>query len=71
MLCKVKTSKKKRMLKKTLVDFSHKENVMIRYAIIYIKQNGWDNTKQAKSFIFIVVPQQNSRNLVVNRGKKW
>ena len=71
MLCKVKTSKKKRMLKKILVDFSHKENVITRYAIIYIKQNAWDNTKQAKSFIFIVVPQQNSRNLVVNRGKKW
>ena len=46
------------MLKKILVDFSHKENVITRYAIIYIKQNGWDNTKQAKSFIFIVVPQQ-------------
>ena len=72
MLCKVKTSKKKkRMLKTILVDFSHKENAITRYAIIYIKQNGWDNTKQAKSFIFIVVPQQNSRNLVVNRGKKW
>ena len=59
------------MLKTILVDFSHKENAITRYAIIYIKQNGWDNTKQAKSFIFIVVPQQNSRNLVVNRGKKW
>ena len=42
MLCKVKTSKKKRMLKTILVDFSHKENAITRYAIIYIKQNGWE-----------------------------
>ena len=29
---------------------------------MYIKLNGRDNTKQAKSFIFIVVPQQKTKN---------
>ena len=39
------------------------------YTIIYIKINGRDNTTQAKSYVFIVVPQQNSRNVVVSRGE--
>ena len=58
MLCKIKTSKKIRILKTILTDFSRKKKVITRYTRIYIKQNGRDNTKQAKSFIFIMVPQQ-------------
>ena len=57
MLCKIKTSKK-RILKTILIDFSYKEKAITRYTRIYIKLNGRDNTKQAKSFIFIVVLQQ-------------
>ena len=53
-----KDQQKKRILKTILTDFSHKEKAITRYTIIYIKLNGRDNTKQAKSFIFIVVPQQ-------------
>ena len=49
---------KKRILKTILTDFSPKEKVITRYTRIYIKLNGWDNKKQVKSFIFIVVPQQ-------------
>ena len=48
----------KRILKTILTDFSRKEKAITRYTRIYIKLNGRDNTKQAKSFIFIVVPQQ-------------
>ena len=48
----------KRILKTILTDFRHKEKAIARYARIYIKLNGRDNTKQAKSFIFIVIPQQ-------------
>ena len=62
MLCKIKTSKKKkkkkRILKTILTDFSPKEKAITRYVRIYIKVNGRDNIKQAKSFISIVVPQQ-------------
>ena len=46
----------KRMLKTILTGFSRKEKVITRYTTIYTKLNGMDNTKQAKSFIFIVVP---------------
>ena len=46
------------MLKAILTDFSRKEKAITRYTRIYIKLNGRDNTKQAKSFIFIVVSQQ-------------
>ena len=49
---------KKGILKTILTDFSRKEKAITRYTRIYIKLNGRDNTKQAKSFIFIVVPQQ-------------
>ena len=49
---------KKRILKTILTDFGPKEKVITRYTRIYIKLNGWDNKKQVKSFIFIVVPQQ-------------
>ena len=41
-----------------LTNFSRKEKTIIRYTRIYMKPNGRDNSKQAKSFIFIVVPQQ-------------
>ena len=58
MLCKIQTSKKKRILKTILTDFSPKEKVITIYIRIYIKLNGWDNKKQVKSFIFTVVPQQ-------------
>ena len=44
------------MLKTILTDFSREEKVITRYTAIYAKLNGMDNTKQAKSFIFIVVP---------------
>ena len=47
---------KKGILKTILTDLSRKK-VISRYTRIYIKLNGRDNTKQAKSFIFIVVPQ--------------
>ena len=40
------------------MDFGHKEKAITRYTRIYLKLNGRSNTKQAKSFIFIVVPQQ-------------
>ena len=46
----------KRMLKTILTGFSRKEKVITRYTTIYTKLNGMDNTTQAKSFIFIVVP---------------
>ena len=49
---------KKGILKTILTDFSRKEKAITRYTRIYIKLNGRDNTKQAKSFIFIVVLQQ-------------
>ena len=58
MQCKIKTSKKKRILKTILTDFSHKEKSITRYTRIYIKTKWLDNTKQAKSFIITVVPQQ-------------
>ena len=58
MLCKIKTSKKIRIFKTILTDFSRKEKAITRYTRIYIKQNGRDKIKQAKSFIFIMVPQQ-------------
>ena len=57
MLCKLKTSKK-RILKTILRDFNRKEKTIIRYIRTCITLNGMDNTKQAKTFIFIVVPQQ-------------
>ena len=72
MLCKIKTSKK-RILKTILTDFSRKEKTITRYTRIYLKLNGRDNTKQAKSFIFIVVSQKkqkNNRNVVKSRGEK-
>ena len=50
--------KKKNILKTILTDFSPKEKAITRYVRIYIKVNGRDNIKQAKSFISIVVPQQ-------------
>ena len=50
--------KEKRILKTILTDFSPKEKAITRYVRIYIKVNGRDNIKQAKSFISIVVPQQ-------------
>ena len=37
MQCKIKTSKKKRILKTILTDFSHKEKSITRYTRIYIK----------------------------------
>ena len=37
MQCKIKTSKKKRILKTILKDFSRKENAITRYTKIYIK----------------------------------
>ena len=49
---------KKKKLKTILTDFSGKEKAVTRYTRIYIKLNVSDNTKQVKSFIFIVVPQQ-------------
>ena len=58
MQCKIKTSKIKRILKAIFTDFSRKEKAITRYTRIYIKLNGRDNTKQAKSFIFIVVLQR-------------
>ena len=48
----------KRILKTILTDFRRKEKPITRYTRIYIKLNGRDNTKQPKTFIFIVVPQQ-------------
>ena len=71
MLCKIKTGKK-RILKTILTDFSRKEKTITRYTRIYLKLNGRDNTKQAKSFIFIVVSQKkkNNRNVVKSRGEK-
>ena len=48
----------KRILETILTDFSRKEKAITRYTRIYIKLNGRDNTKQPKTFIFIVVPQQ-------------
>ena len=69
MLCKLKTSKKRtkrRILKIILTEFSRKEKAITRYTRIYIKLNGRDNTKQAKSFIFIVSLNKNSRNVVVS-----
>ena len=48
----------KKKLKTILTDFSCKENAITRYTRISLKLNGKDNTKQVKSFIFIVVPQQ-------------
>ena len=53
-----KDQQKKIILKTILTDFSRKEKAISRYTRIYIKLNGRDNTKQAKRFIFIVVPQQ-------------
>ena len=55
MLRKLWTSKK-RILKTILTDFSHKEKATTRYTRIYIKLNGSDNKKQAKSFVLMVVP---------------
>ena len=52
---------KKGILKTILTDFSRKEKAITRYTRIYIKLNGSDTTKQAKSFIFIVVPQQKQK----------
>ena len=46
-----KDQQKKRKLKTILANFSRKEKAITRYTRTYIK-------KQAKSFIFIVVPQQ-------------
>ena len=37
MQCKIKTSKKKRILKTILTDFSRKEKAVTRYTKIYIK----------------------------------
>ena len=62
--------KKRRILKIILTDFSRKEKAITRYTRIYIKLNGRDNTKQAKSFIFIVSLNKNSRNVVVSREEK-
>ena len=62
MLCKIKTSKK-RILKPILTDFSRKEKTITRYTRIYLKLNGRDNTKQAKSFIFIVVSQKKKKTI--------
>ena len=73
MLCKLKTSKKRtkrRILKIILTEFSRKEKAITRYTRIYIKLNGRDNTKQAKSFIFIVSLNKNSRNVVVSGEEK-
>ena len=73
MLCKLKTSKKRtkrRILKIILTEFSCKEKAITRYTRIYIKLNGRDNTKQAKSFIFIVSLNKNSRNVVVSGEEK-
>ena len=53
-----KEQQKKRTLKTILTDFSRKESAITRYTRIYIKTKCQDNTKQAKSFISIVVPQQ-------------
>ena len=52
---------KKKTLKTTLTDFSRKEKAAARYTRIYIKLSGRDNTKQAKSVIFIVVPRQKQK----------
>ena len=48
-----------------MTDFSRKEKAITSsqknmYSCVYIRKklNGRDNTKQAKSFIFIVVPEQ-------------
>ena len=62
MLCKIKTGKK-RILKTILTDFSRKEKTITRYTRIYLKLNGRDNTKQAKSFIFIVVSQKKQKTI--------
>ena len=47
---------KKRILKTILTDCSRKEKAITRYTRLCKKLNGRDNTKQAKSFIFILVP---------------
>ena len=63
-----------------MTDFSRKEKAITSsqknvYSCIYItkKLNGRSNTKQTKSFIFIVVPEQNVikcyRNRVVESEK--
>ena len=39
MQCKINTSKKKRILKTILTDFSRKEKAISRYTRIYIKTN--------------------------------
>ena len=73
MLCKLKTSKKRtkrRILKIILTELSRKEKAITRYTRIYIKLNGRDNTKQAKSFIFILSLNKNSRNVVVSGEEK-
>ena len=69
MQCKTKTSKK-RILKAILTDFSRKEKVITRYARIYIKLNGRDNTKQAKALFSLWSLNKCSRNVVVSRRKK-
>ena len=51
-----KDQEKKRISKTILTDFSRKEKALTGYTGIYIKLNGRNNTKQAKSFVFIVVP---------------
>ena len=50
--------KNKRILTTILTNFSRKEKAITRSTRIYIKTNSRDNTNQAKSFIFIGVPQE-------------
>ena len=68
MQCKIKTNKK--ILKAILTDFSRKEKVITRYARIYIKLNGRDNKKQAKTLFSLWSLNECSRNVVVSRRKK-
>ena len=72
MLCKLQTSKKqkKKTLKTTLTDFSRKEKAAARYTRIYIKLSGRDNTKQAKSVIFIMVPRQKQKKFGSEQWEK-
>ena len=70
MLCKIKTSKKIRIFKTILTDFSRKEKAITRYTRIHLKQNGRDNTNKQKALFSLWSLNKSSRNVVTSRGEK-
>ena len=52
MQCKINTSKKKRILKTILTDFSRKENAITRYPRMYIKTKWQGYEKTSKKLYF-------------------